>query len=53
MRRTGQVLAARREIPMLNQLLQDDFAQALLSAQNSLYWARAKKLLAVMLAHKA
>ena len=35
---------------MLNQLLHDDFAQALLSAQNSLYWARAKKLLAVMLA---
>ena len=35
---------------MLNQLLHDDLAQALLSAQNSPYWARAKKLLAVMLA---
>ena len=35
---------------MLNQLLQDDLAQALLNAQNSPYWARAKLLLAVMLA---
>ena len=35
---------------MLNQLLQDDLAQALLNAQNSPSWARAKKLLAVMLA---
>ncbi len=34
---------------MLNQLLQDDLAQALLNAQNSPYWARAKKLLLVML----
>jgi putative solute:sodium symporter small subunit len=34
---------------MLNQLLQDDLAQALLNAQNSPYWARAKRLLAVML----
>ena len=34
---------------MLNQLLQDDLAQALLNAQNSPAWARAKKLLAVML----
>lgn len=34
---------------MLNQLLQDDLAQALLDAQNSPTWARAKKLLAVML----
>jgi putative solute:sodium symporter small subunit len=34
---------------MLNQLLQDDLAQALLNAQNSPYWARAKKLLMVML----
>ena len=35
---------------MLNQLLQDDLAQALLNAQNSPYWARAKKLLLVLLA---
>ena len=35
---------------MLNQLLQDDLAQALINAQNSPYWARAKKLLLVMLA---
>jgi putative solute:sodium symporter small subunit len=35
---------------MLNQLLQDDLAQALLDAQNSPYWARAKKLLLVLLA---
>ena len=35
---------------MLNQLLQDDFARALLSAQSSPHWVRAKKLLAVMLA---
>jgi putative solute:sodium symporter small subunit len=34
---------------MLNQLLQDDLAQALVQAQNSPTWARAKKLLAVML----
>ena len=34
---------------MLNQLFQDDLSQALLNAQNSPYWARAKKLLAVML----
>lgn len=34
---------------MLNQLLQDDLAQALLNAQSSPYWARAKKLLLVML----
>jgi putative solute:sodium symporter small subunit len=33
---------------MLN-LLQDDLAQALMHAQNSPTWARAKKLLAVML----
>jgi putative solute:sodium symporter small subunit len=35
---------------MLNQLLEDDLAQALINAQNSPYWARAKKLLLVMLA---
>lgn len=34
---------------MLNQLLDNDLSQALLSVQNSPYWARAKKLLAVML----
>jgi putative solute:sodium symporter small subunit len=34
---------------MLNQLLHDDLAQRLINAQNSPYWARAKKLLAVML----
>jgi putative solute:sodium symporter small subunit len=34
---------------MLNQLLHDDLAQTLLNAQNSPTWARAKKLLAVML----
>ena len=33
---------------MLNQLLHDDVAQALVSAQNSPRWARAKKLLLVM-----
>ena len=33
----------------MHQLLQDDLTQALLNAQNSPYWARAKKLLAVML----
>jgi putative solute:sodium symporter small subunit len=35
---------------MLNQLLQDDLAQAIHNAQNSPYWARARKLLLVMLA---
>jgi len=35
---------------MLQQLLQDDLAQAILNAQNSPYWARARKLLLVMLA---
>ena len=30
---------------MLNQLLQDDLAQALVNAHNSPLWARAKKLL--------
>jgi putative solute:sodium symporter small subunit len=34
---------------MLNQLLQDDLAQALVNAHNSPLWARAKKLLLVML----
>jgi putative solute:sodium symporter small subunit len=34
---------------MLNQLLQDDLAQALIDAQNSPTWARARKLLGVML----
>lgn len=34
---------------MLNELLQDDLAQTLLNAQHSPAWARAKKLLAVML----
>ena len=34
---------------MLNQLLHDDLAQALVNAQNSPVWARAKKLLLVML----
>jgi putative solute:sodium symporter small subunit len=40
----------REETPMLNQLLQDDLAQALVTAHNSPAWARAKKLLLVMLA---
>ena len=35
---------------MLNQLLQDDLAQVLISAHNSPAWARARKLLLVMLA---
>ena len=35
---------------MLNQLLQEDIAQALIDAQNSPTWARAKRLLLVMLA---
>ena len=35
---------------MLNQLLQDDIAQALHNAQNSPTWARAKKLLLVLAA---
>ena len=35
---------------MLNQLLHDDLAQALINAQNSPTWARAKRLLLVMLA---
>ena len=34
---------------MLNQLLHDDLAQALVNAQNSPLWARAKKLLLGML----
>jgi putative solute:sodium symporter small subunit len=34
---------------MLQQLLRDDLAQAILNAQNSPSWARAKKLLLVML----
>ena len=34
---------------MLNQLLQDDLAQTLLNAQNSPAWARARRLLAIML----
>ena len=34
---------------MLNQLLQDDLAQALIDAHNSPVWARARKLLLVML----
>ena len=33
---------------MLNQLLHDDMAQALVSAQNSPLWARTKKLLLMM-----
>src|SRR4051812_6980215 len=39
----------REEMPMLSQFLQDDLAQALLQAQNSPQWARAKRLLLVML----
>lgn len=35
---------------MLNQLLQDDLAQALLKVQHSPYWARAKKQLLLLLA---
>jgi putative solute:sodium symporter small subunit len=35
---------------MLNQLFHDDLAQALINAQNSPTWARAKRLLLVMLA---
>jgi len=35
---------------MLNQLLQDDLAQALITGRNSPLWARTKKLLLVMLA---
>jgi len=34
---------------MLNQLLQDDLAQVLINAHNSAVWARARKLLLVML----
>jgi putative solute:sodium symporter small subunit len=34
---------------MLNQLLQDDLAQALANAHNSPVWARARKVLLVML----
>jgi putative solute:sodium symporter small subunit len=34
---------------MLNQLLQDDLAQALIDAHNSPVWARLRKLLLVML----
>lgn len=34
---------------MLNQLFQDEMAQTLLNAQSSPAWARAKKMLAVML----
>jgi len=34
---------------MLNQLLQDDLAEALIDAQNSPAWARARRLLGVML----
>jgi len=34
---------------MLNQLLHDDVAQALIEAQHSPAWARAKKLLILML----
>ena len=33
----------------MDQLLQDDFSRALLQAQNSPQWARAKRLLLVML----
>jgi putative solute:sodium symporter small subunit len=39
----------REERPMLNQLLQDDLAQALVTAHNSPLWARLKKLLLIML----
>lgn len=35
---------------MLNQLLDDDLAQAIVNAHNSPFWARAKKLLLIMLA---
>jgi putative solute:sodium symporter small subunit len=35
---------------MLNQLLHDDIAQALIDAQNSLAWSRAKRLLLVLAA---
>ncbi len=35
---------------MLNQLLHDDIARALIDAQNSPAWARAKKLLLVLAA---
>jgi putative solute:sodium symporter small subunit len=41
-------LFGREEIPM-DQLLQGDLAQIVLNAQQSPYWARAKRLLAVML----
>jgi len=34
---------------MLNQLLEDDLAQALVNAHNSPAWARARKLLLIML----
>lgn len=34
---------------MLNQLLHDDVARALINAQNSPTWARARRLLLVML----
>jgi len=39
----------REERSMLNQLLHDDVARALVDAHNSPLWARAKKLLLVML----
>jgi putative solute:sodium symporter small subunit len=39
----------REETPMLNQLLHDDLAQAIVNAQHSQLWARAKNLLLVML----
>jgi putative solute:sodium symporter small subunit len=42
-------ILAARGFPMLNQLLHDDLAQAIVSAQNSPLWARARKLLLVML----
>src|ERR1700741_4301915 len=39
----------REGATMLNELLHDDLAQAIVNAQNSQLWARAKKLLLVML----
>jgi putative solute:sodium symporter small subunit len=45
----GHGLAARWETPMLINFLHAELHQALLEAQNSPYWVRAKKLLLVML----
>jgi putative solute:sodium symporter small subunit len=40
---------SERKEKMLNQLFHDELSQAVINVQNSPHWARAKKLLAVML----